>query len=637
MIEPSEIPAEPEPTPVGSNVYEDPQIQETLKAIADLKEQMARFSEKLEPFDEAMKSAKVTHQAIVDEFRKKEAESNAYQSQLRREKYDIEVTLENIKRQLPTLQGKIDDRVRELTTQQEFEELEGRWRSIMESTAWKELIKDYQLKGAKFMAARHRVLNGDDMGLGKTLMFAAAKELTDIEFIDRPLQDRATLFITKAKATHSALKELRKWIPEQPMIVLEGNQDAREFQAELAYNSGLILIAGYEGVRSTEKINDFPWARVCTDEAHKYKNMDTKIWKAIARVSRDAEYFWQMTATPLVNSPKDTFSLLAILRPDVFKHWYRFQNEYCSVYGYRGSEVTWRGNGADRLLKDIQDFAFRRLKKDVLTDLPDKTPVEHLVQLEGRQAELYSMMRDKFVMWLDGEEKEQIEATSVLAQFMRLRQLALWPPSIKKKVLPTGDVEGGEEEFEGEGPIIQYDDEGNIMLEEMAVDCHESAKIDECMDIIEELHEAGEKCVVFSVLNPPLLEVMRRCEAKGISSIIIKGGVSAKKASNIQDDFQEKDDPWVLCGNIKAMGETYTLHRANHAIFLDRWWNAATNEQAEDRLYRIGQKSNVTVHRILAENSIDQFIEEKIAGKQNMFNSVFNRQELRDAVERGLI
>jgi SNF2 family DNA or RNA helicase len=231
---------------------------------------------------------------------------------------------------------------------------------------------------------------------------------------------------------------------------------------------------------------------------------------------------------------------------------------------------------AQRLSRRIRPFVLRRLKEEVAKDLPEKIEMDEWCELTVEQASLYGQIQDRYAApvrrALEGGEIVNY-ATSILPVLTKLKQVCDHPALI------TGDVE----------PVSGRSEKFDLVVEK-----------------VEEIHAGGEHVVLFSHFldTLSLLEIALR--QRGISYIRLDGSTTNRQKHI--DRFNEHQAVAALC-SIQACGHGITLTAANHVIHVDRWWNPAVEDQATDRVHRIGQDKTVYVHRILAEGTL----EEKIA------------------------
>lgn len=623
-----------------------PQVKALIERLAGLDKMVADFEAKVGPLAASIKKAEQDKDEFIQSIQEELKKHDRAIRELKIAKEEIDSEMRAAVQLKATVQGEINSTIEGLTAQANLEVLQSRWQDIMDSNEWTwvESIRPFQMTGAQFIASgidrdMGGVLLADQMGLGKTLQAAAAIDLLQNhpqfeEFVlERHVNVEAdsaslgaVLWLCPSGIKHSTRRELAKWT-DRGVVILEGNPGIRGNIVNIAHQNGFVLIAGYEQVRDrgkecvTPEIMALDWPLIVMDEAHKFKNRDSSTFTNVDLLTDRAGYVIPMTGTPIMNRPDEFWAILHMLTKKghltgKFARYFDFENQYLSVWG---TQAQFQPGAFDRLIKNVQDMVLRRRKDEVGIELPDKIREVRFVTLTGRQRELYDEMRDKLYVWLDEQKSDFVNVTNFLAQLTRLRQIALLPSGVKIK------REDGTE---------------------MVLDCNESSKIEEAMAVIEECLDNEEKILIFSNYNEPLEEIIRRVAAMEatfngapVTCGKIIGGVPDRKRSEYMADFNDSQSPLrVLVGNIRAMGTGLNLQEAcSHAIFLDLDWSPGSNEQAEDRLHRQGQSSNVIIHIIQAEDTVDAFIALKLEQKQGLIEGIIERSELRRALDEGLI
>lgn len=522
------------------------------------------------------------------------------------------------------------------------------WQRIIDDHEWlwAKMAREYQHVGIQYMAAGlDRDLFGvgllDEMGLGKTLQAVAACNLiANHKQFSSIMSDRlggweegpwnnSILWICPDSIKQGTQKELAKWT-DVPAIVVEGEKAMRNHLVNFAHAAGAIIIVGYAQMRNyldepvTPAVFEHDWPIVVMDEVHRAKNRDSSTFLNLEKLVERAGYIIPMTGTPVDNKPAEFWTILHLLTMKG-KRQYEFADFAKYERTYLG---TWDGKflpgSFDELMEGVADMVIRRTKKDVLQDLPDKVRSLRVLQMKGKQAELYRQMREQMFVMLD--EQDYVSAkNNVLAQITRLRQINLYPAGVKM-LMPDGT--------------------------EKTLDCQDSAKLDDAMSLVREMMESDEKVLIFSSFKEPLYRLQELIEEEGLTWTNKDGEVRkvqtramtgdrihAKNRSLSQDEFNDPDsDVRVVVGTIRAMGIGLNMQEScSQCIFLDLEWNPGTNTQAEDRLHRQGQKNNVTIHILHTEDSVDNFIAFILDGKQGVFDEMFDRDSLRQALLDGLI
>lgn len=656
---------------MAEDIGSHPIVSELARRIAELNGKMEKLSEVVKPARDAYDRSLLEKEEMRRVFERRLADKGRETRELERIANECRNELANIRWEKDSLDREMREEMDRLLAEQRLLEADEKWTKYLDENEWLWISKarTFQMEGIRFMAgARDRglfgVANFDQMGLGKTLQAEAVLDLLQAEHAimcaEHDLSHDAALYVVPASVKDSTCQELRKWNASRPVGVLEGNPAQRSAMVKLAHQYGMTLVVNYEQLRTCPDIlwidprvdrqgncvgkdggvpTPRPWSYVVLDEAHKFKNDGAALFKLVETLCLHAEVIFPMTGTPIMNRPEEFWAILHMLTlkgkyEGKFEKKQRFINEYCYQWGR--NETVFRPLAADELMKNVRNMCIRRTKAEVLKELPPKVggitrfkenPDElvRYVELVGEQKKLYDMMRDRFMVWLDSQQTDQLTAPVVIAQFTRLRQLALYPQGVK---------------------AIRADES------EVTVQCTESAKFDECLDLMDELGVAeGTKVLIFTsyedeVINALKQRILERFPtydgSQGNARLEIgriTGKENAAQKLVTQDRFTNPEDNLrVVIGTTRAMGIGLNLQGAcSDAIFLDYDWNPGIIEQAEDRLHRQGQTENVNIHSIQASNTIDGYIMQKLLKKLDMISGVVDRKELRQAIEEGLI
>jgi SNF2 family DNA or RNA helicase len=626
---------------MSDNFYDDPRVKELLSKIGELEARITSMVPKLDQINAHKNTVKSAKEEWLKGVNEELAKFDRQIREADQQALEIEHMMRDAKQLQAQIHSQVSQTVEELQVANRLDEAEAQWASLLDENdwLWKENIRPFQTVCTQFtvngfVSDLAGVVIADQMGLGKTLEATASLDVIQtLDEYDDIIAERcpsiditsteslAVLWVCPNSIKETTVREIRKWSPDRKTIKLEGAPGVRNQIVKLAHANGMVLIVSYEQLRerkgnpTTPELLEHSWPIVVLDEAHKFKGDNTSTFTMVETICKDAGFVVPMTGTPIMNRPEELWAILHMTTlkgkyEGKFDQKWRFQNEFCWSAG-SGSQFA--SGGYDRLIREISDMVIRRRKDEVLVDMPDKVREIRFVTLGEEQRNVYDQMRDTFLIWLDDQKSDFISATSILAQLTRLRQLALYPAGVK-----IIDVEGGEH----------------------FVSCEESAKLDEAMEILDELFDNDEKCLIFSNYNEPLKVLGRQIEEKyGVEVGYIIGGQNDIRRAETQERFNDPESKLkVVLGNIAAMGLGLNLQSAcSNAIFLDLGWNPGVNEQAEDRLHRQGQKNAVTIHIIQAEDTVDGFIALKLEEKQNMIDGIIERKELRKMVEEGLI
>ena len=462
----------------------------------------------------------------------------------------------------------------------------------------KALLRPYQAEGFRWIKTLKQCGFGgilaDDMGLGKTLQTLAflLSEKRDGKTGD----SLRTLIITPASLVYNWKKEIARFTPELTCKVLTGTATARQ---ELIGpdNDADIWITSYDLLkRDIALYEDIIFANQIIDEAQYIKNHSTQASKAVRLIQ--SSFRLALTGTPIENQLSELWSIFDYLMPGFLYNYPTFKNRYESAIVNDQDKET-----SDRLRRLVHPFILRRLKKDVLKELPDKIEKVVSVHLEGEQKKLYDAYAQRLKLYLAKQSPEEFRQSKleILKELTRLRQLCCGPSLFL-------------EHYHGE-----------------------NAKLDTCMELVKQAIENGHKILLFSQFTSVLDELQKAFKHEQIKSHRIDGGVSKEERIRLTESFATDDTP-VFCISLKAGGTGLNLTAADIVIHYDPWWNVAAQNQATDRTHRIGQKNIVTVYELIAEATIEEqilnlqkaksdLVEEILSG-DGIKSTVLNRDEL---------
>lgn len=430
-------------------------------------------------------------------------------------------------------------------------------------------LMPHQPEAVSFLARQKRAILADDMGLGKTVEAITATKV---------LQARKILVICPNSLKLNWKRELEMWYPTAPVTVVDG--PAKQKIAALdSYRNGF-LIVNFESARGQQVLKYVAnprnrWDVLIVDEAHRIKNRRAMQSRAVFQIGLNADAVFSLTGTPIMNHGEDLWSLLHLTQPDKYRSFWEFMKEH---YRARERQFGWGWDdkpiNPPKLAKEIQPYFLRREKSQVL-DLPDKTFQDMFVQMEGRQRELYDEMEEHMITEVKGEP---LVAPVIVAKILRLKQICV-------------------------SPFLIGDDET------------ESAKINALMEIVEGTEG---KIVVFSQFSTAVALISMELERRKIGHVTLTGDVKIEDRNRNVNQFQNDRNTKLFLATIRAGGVGITLTAAQTAVFTDKDWTPAMNQQAVDRLHRIGQQGNVHVINLLAEDSIEEWIERKLDRKTDL-------------------
>jgi SNF2 family DNA or RNA helicase len=446
-------------------------------------------------------------------------------------------------------------------------------------TAIQATLRAYQAEGVRWLERlRLMYLNGilaDDMGLGKTLQAIVA--------ITQNLGKKRTLslIVCPTSLLYNWKEEFSKFNPKLKVLVVDGIPTSRKKLIESIQQYDVIITSYTLLQKDIESYQAVQFSYAILDEAQHIKNRGTRNAKSVKMVQADHRLI--LSGTPIENSLDELWSLFDFLMPGFLSTFDRFVEKYVRV---TGAELT---KNIEYLRKKIAPFILRRMKSDVLDDLPPVSELVYHCQLSEVQLGLYrsyaESARDELVKLVqrDGFDRVQIH---VLATLTRLKQICCHPAIFAKEKAEPGD----------------------------------SAKYDMLMDLLQTLIEGKHKTVIFSQYTR-MLQIMREdLEQKGIRFVYLDG--SSKNRLDVVKQFNEDKTIPVFLVSLKAGGTGLNLVGADTVIHYDMWWNPAVESQATDRVHRIGQKQSVSAYKLITLGTIEEKIAEMQKRKKGLVKKV---------------
>jgi len=432
-------------------------------------------------------------------------------------------------------------------------------------------LYNFQRVGVGFLLLSSCSLLADSMGIGKSIQALCLCE---------EIKAKKILIICPNSLKWTWANEIEKWIPGNEIEVYQGKT--------LTLNHRFSVI-NYEALRAerNKNLQKTKWDVLIYDEQHRLKNRKTKVVKAAKKIK--AERILGLTGTPVLNRTDELWSLLNILYPKRYSSYWRFFEKYVDYYEAPFGKIIRGSKNLDQLKKELEPIMIRRTKEEVLPDLPKKTYQNIIVELNKEQRRIYDEMRKDFITKLN--EEERVMATVIIAQIIRLKQIAIHPS------------------------LLLDDYDKNLP----------SAKLKALFGIIE---DTDKKIVVFSQFAKAINIIEKELKEKKIGFAKLTGDVKPEQRKIEIERFQSNKDCRIFIGTIQAGGVGITLTAADTVVFLDKLWTPGYNEQAEDRLHRIGQKNNVTVINLIAKDTIEERIENMLADKKHLAEVLLSKENI---------
>lgn len=446
-------------------------------------------------------------------------------------------------------------------------------------------LRPYQADGMRWLSAlRDNGFGGllaDEMGLGKTLQVIA--------MLGNWKNRKRALIVCPASLVYNWNSEVEKFLPSLPHVMIQGLAAQRR---KLIKNSREddVMITSYDLLKKDiEYYEDLDFSCEVVDEAQYIKNSTTLASKAVKSIN--SEFRIALTGTPIQNRLSELWSIFDYLMPGFFHGYETFRERYELPIVRDKDEFIEK-----ELNQMITPFVLRRLKKDVLKDLPEKLEEVYYAPLQGQQKELYQAEVQKIKLLLEKQTDQEFKENKliILSELTKLRQLCCDPGLLYEKY------------------------RGN------------SAKSDMTIDLIKNAIEAGHKILLFSQFTSMLAELTRLLAKEGIKYYLLEGSTPKNKRAQMVESFQTDDVP-VFCISLKAGGTGLNLTAADIVIHYDPWWNTAAENQASDRAHRIGQTNIVTVYKLIIKDTIEERIIEMQKEKADLADRVLSGEGMSDA------
>ena len=358
-----------------------------------------------------------------------------------------------------------------------------------------------------------------------------------------------------------------------------------QFLEEVYLGSFDVYICHWEALRLMPELTERHWMHVIGDEIHKIQGPRTKVTTSFKEIP--ATFKTGLSGTPAYDKPDDLWSILNWLYPTFWTSYTAYFDRYVLWVDYNGYKTVIGVANEKELQEQMRGFYIRRLKTEVLTELPDKYYEKIYVDLHPKQRRAYNQMRDTMLAWVGENEDQPLNTSVVLAQLTRLQQFAAayaYIEVVKKRRLIEGVLTDVEEK------VLRLIDP--------------SAKIDAALDLI---YGAGNNQMVFFSQFSSVIDLfIDRLKKRGISCVKYTGDTSPKDREKAKYGFQAGEYQ-VIALTIRAGGTALDeLKVASTAVFFDRDWSASNNNQAEDRLWRHGQKNAVQIIDLVAANTVER-------------------------------
>lgn len=444
-------------------------------------------------------------------------------------------------------------------------------------TSFKGTLWDFQEEGFYWLCFLFQYGFGgclaDDMGLGKTIQticfLAAVKE----GLVTHPqLKTGATtLIVVPPSLTYNWLSEFESFCPTLKVMVYDRSEACQDAD---------VLIISYDLVRrDTDELAQLNVDIMICDEAQKIKNLNTQRTKAVRQIP--ATFRLTLSGTPIENHLSDFYSIMDLSVPGLLESYATFNARV------KGGEKRF-------FIDKTKPFILRRKKEEVLSSLPPKVESDIYLDLSPEQKLFYiqtiSQVR-KDVQKAFKDRPAQQAGIMALTALLRLRQICISPALI-------------DPDFDKPSPKLSF-----------------------LMDRLDELMSEGHSSLVFSQFTKSLDLIEKELKEQGLKYWRMDGKTSTLRRQKIVQEFQEAKDPAILLMSLKVGGVGLNLTRASYVFHVDPWWNPAVENQATDRVHRIGQTQKVLVTRIMMRHSIEEKMVVLKEKKRALYDSILEDHE----------
>ena len=439
---------------------------------------------------------------------------------------------------------------------------------------WLQMLEKYELGG----------ILADDMGLGKTIQVITLI----LKYKEEQKEKLPSIVIAPSSLTLNWKNEIQKFAPTLETIVINGSLEQRKKKIKDIKKYDLI-ITSYDLLKRDLELyekEDIIFKYAIADEAQYIKNSNTQNAKALKSIKAETRY--ALTGTPIENSLAELWSIFDYIMPGYLFKYKKFKQLY-EVPIVKDNDMY----SMKKLKMLIEPFILRRTKKEVLTELPEKTITILNNEMEDEQQKIYLSYLAKAKqeamqeIEINGVEKSHIK---ILALLTRLRQICCHP---------------------------------SLFLEDYNQD---SSKLKQCIEIIKDGIEAGHKILLFSGYTSMFDIIEKELLKEDINYYKLTGKTNVNERVELVEDFNQNENVKVFLISLKAGGTGLNLTGADMVIHYDPWWNISAENQATDRAYRIGQKNNVQVYKLITKNSIEEKIYELQEKKSKLIDNVLNTE-----------
>ncbi|MBQ4100223.1 MAG: DEAD/DEAH box helicase [Oscillospiraceae bacterium] len=439
-------------------------------------------------------------------------------------------------------------------------------------------LREYQKTGFKWLSSLADLKMGgilaDDMGLGKTLQIISL-------LLSQKDDEKPSIIVTPASLVYNWQEEIKKFAPALSSMVISGGAEVRKTTLEKIGECN-VVITSYDSIkRDIENYKKINFKFAVLDEAQYIKNHATQNAQSVKALN--AEVRFALSGTPIENSLSELWSIFDFVLPNYLFDLPTFKKRFMvSSYGVKSAEM---------LTKLTKPFILRRMKREVLSELPPK--VENVIRftMQDDEQKLYKMYQMQYRREIEKLSQEGNNSVQILALLTRLRQLCCNPS------LFIEDYNGS------------------------------ATKMNLAISLIKESAESGHKLLLFSQFTSMLDKIAKEVDLLGIPYLKLTGADNSANRIKMAHEFNENPDIKLFLISLKAGGTGLNLTSADMVIHYDPWWNLSAENQATDRSHRMGQKNSVTVYKLVAKDTIEERVLDIQTAKKQLFDEVIREGE----------
>lgn len=438
-------------------------------------------------------------------------------------------------------------------------------------------LRQYQVTGFRwFKNLSYLGFGGvlaDEMGLGKTVQ--------TIAFLLSE-KNKKSLIVAPTSLIYNWKNEFNKFAPTMKIFVLHGDKDERQEILNDFENYDVILTTYGTLKNDEEKYEKIKFDYCILDEGQNIKNPLAQSTKSVKNIKAENKFI--LTGTPIENNLIELWSIFDFIMPGYLDSVSNFKNRFVN-----------KEDSAIELQKYIKPFMLRRLKKDVITELPEKIEKNYYVELTKEQKKVYASYVKDIKEKMENNEFSDDKIT-IFSYLTKLRQLCLDPS------------------------IVLDDYDGK------------SGKIEEVVSMIKDNISENHKILLFSQFTSVLKNISKRLTENKIQHFYLDGSTNAGKRLELVEEFNNNDETKVFLISLKAGGTGLNLTSADIVIHFDPWWNPAVEDQATDRAHRIGQENVVQVFKLISEGTVEDKILSLQEKKKQLIKDVLDSDYKQDNI-----